>query len=229
MTSIYTDATHFRNETQTQIKFLGNLPLNKYRKGIAERHGFKSIKSFEDDLDLITIWVVAYETLGSSGGFNWFYKEKDAVLSFSNEIKRAIVHQTQIALFPFKINKNTPFDDICETIEDGDYSGQMDKSDIGYPFPKSIWKDVIKEYNATGDVPETLSDNQYKILSDLELSSTVYFQHVKLNENNKNVDDATVEAFVNYESKFKSSHKFSLQNKIHNSIVDNVINVLSKY
>lgn len=228
MTSIYTDATHFRNETQTQVKFLGNLPLNKYRKAIAERHGFKSIKSFEDDLDLITLWVVAYETLGSSGGFDWFYKKEDAVESFSQEIKRAIDHRTQIALFPFKIHKNTKYDDICELIDD-DYSGQIDKSDIGYPFPKAIWNDIIKEYNATGDVPEILSDNQYKILSDLELSSTVYFQHVKLNENNENVDDATVEAFVDYESKFRSAHKLSLQNKIHNSVVDNVINVLSKY
>lgn len=228
MNSIYTNSEHFRNETQTQIKFLGNFPLNKYRKGIAERHGFKSIKSFEDDLDLVTIWIVAYETLGKSGGFDWFYKKEDATECFSKETKYAIIHRTQIALFPFKIKKDIEHDDVCEALEINDYTGQMDKSDISYPFPKSVWKDAIEKYNFTNEIPIILAEDQYKILSDLEETSNTYHKNLKMHQANK--DDT--EVFDNYiDSKSDFHHYKTLAEKtgIKKSVIDNIIKISYQY
>jgi hypothetical protein len=47
----YTSVEHFRKETQLQIKFLKDIPLNKYRKARANRFGFKSVKLFEEHIE----------------------------------------------------------------------------------------------------------------------------------------------------------------------------------
>jgi hypothetical protein len=228
MNSIYTDAKHFQNETQTQIKFLGNLPLNKYRKAIAERHGFKSIKSFEADLDLITLWVVAYETLGSSGGFDWLYEENDAIETFSENMEFAIEYGTQVALFPFKISKNTKHEDIDELIEMSDYTDYMDKSEISYPYPKNIWKHIINEYNNTKEIPVVLTPEQSKILVDLEKATIKYFVDENIYKVNTN-DTETFDNYTDSKSDFYYQKLLASNSGIKTTIIENIIVILKRY
>ena len=228
MNSIYNDAAHFRNETQTQIKFLGNLPLNKYRKGIAERYGFKSIKPFEEELDKITIWVVACETHGSSGAYDWVYKKDDAKEHFSEEIKHAIKHNTQVALFPFKIHKDTNRDDICELLEVNAYAGLIDESDTSYPYPKSVWKKIIEQYNFTGEFPVIMPDEQYKILSDFESSTKTNITNKSMHEANRD-DTETLDNYIDSEADFGHYKKQLIDFGINPSIIGNIIAILNHY
>jgi hypothetical protein len=46
----YLSVSHYHEETKSQLKFLKDIPLNKYRKSIANRYGFKSIKLFEEHI-----------------------------------------------------------------------------------------------------------------------------------------------------------------------------------
>jgi hypothetical protein len=48
---MYTSKEQFRVETKIQSKFFKSLKLNEYRKSIAIRYGFKSIKLYEDSLE----------------------------------------------------------------------------------------------------------------------------------------------------------------------------------
>lgn len=146
---IYTSGKHADTETQAQAKFFDKLTLNAYRKAIANRYGFKSYKLFKEALDeknTVTVYVVAYEQIGSSGGYDWFYDKEYALEDFENEKEMTLKSGQQLFFFEVTLPKSEDVDDYLEGI----YTELSDKADMMFPYPKDVWQEIIVHYNTTG-------------------------------------------------------------------------------
>ncbi len=153
---IYTSSQHADTETQAQAKFFDKLTLNAYRKAIANRYGYKSYKLFKDALDKannLTVYVVSFEILGSSGGWDWFYDKEDALSHFEQQKDEALEIGMQLSYYEVTLSKE---DDIDEYLEG--YDGEhYDDSELMFPYPKDVWKEIVDIYNESHEI-ETMSE-----------------------------------------------------------------------
>lgn len=165
MNCIYKDEEHFLSETKTQAKFFDNLSLNAYRKAIANRYGYKGIDLFKKSLSKIKIYVVSYESLGSSGGHDWFYDKNfhgknDAVACYEQERLDNLKHGIQTSFYEFEIDKDSDVDDY---LIDHD-SELFDASETMFPYPKDIWSSIVEKHNNNEESEMLLTKDQIKNL-----------------------------------------------------------------
>lgn len=207
---IYKDVEHFLSETKAQSKFLKNLSLNAYRNAIASRYGFKSAKTFLDALSMQTVYVVAYESLGSSGGYNW-YKSKEDALKIYNEAKiENLKYSMQTSFIEFKMDKN-----LCVDNELGNIYSNFDFIDNGsllYPYPKDLWMEIVKKYNKTNisDFMDGESLNSFlNYISDYK-----DFKDLKVSESLLNNDGDSII------KKFRELNIVKLSNNLNNSYLN---------
>lgn len=219
---IYTSSQHADTETQAQAKFFDKLTLNAYRKAIANRYGFKSYKLFKDALDEqnnVTVYVVAYEQIGSSGGYDWFYDKEDALSDFENEKEMTLTHNQQLFFFEVTLPKDEDVNDYLEGI----YTELSDKAEMMFPYPKDVWQEIIGKYNATGEI-ETISQLSALKLNEMRKAMLKMFSDKRIADNTNDPEaiknkDTSIEEFVDI---------YTNLGYIDNRIIDNITNQETK-
>ena len=213
---IYTSGQHADTETQAQVKFFDKLTLNAYRKAIANRYGFKSYKLFKEALDKennLTVYVVSFEILGSSGGWYWFYDKEDALSHFEQQKDEALEIGMQLSYYEVTLSKE---DDIDEYLEG--YDGEhYDDSELMFPYPKDVWKEIIDIYNESHEI-ETMSEFSALKLQKMRKNMQRMLTDKRILDNTKDPEsreslDASVDEFID--------SYITLVN-IDNRIVDNI-------
>lgn len=160
MNSLFLNKEQFLNETASISKHLSNTKLTILRLAIAKRHGFKSVKMFCDHLDGLLpnksndknvsglkVFVVAFETLSSSGGFYWFYKESDALEYFEKEKKNAM----SLVLNDGLLSQASFFEYVTNETENEKITAELDlvfsdlmlTSENCYPYSLDAWKIMV--------------------------------------------------------------------------------------
>lgn len=114
----YTGVSHFREETQSQLKFLKDIPLNKYRKAIANRFGFKSTKLFEDSLINSNPSVDQFDSIMKNEFSEMCKKSLVSLISDSNYIDEA---RLRVALSDVYYGKSKDMYAYINSLDDAVY------------------------------------------------------------------------------------------------------------
>lgn len=126
MKTIYKDSNHFDEETFIQATFF-KMSVNVYRKGIAERFGYKSSKLFKEFLDEknkeADIFLVTTQEIGD----------------FPLKTKHREFHNRDLAIKYFENQKSKS---LSKNNFQTTFQEKSDK--IDYPFSNKAWEDKIK-------------------------------------------------------------------------------------
>jgi hypothetical protein len=221
--ALYASVEHFRKETKIQAKFFKKLSLNEYRKAIAERYGFKGIKLFEESLGKIIVTVVAYETLDSSGGFDWYELQEDALANYEHGKIDDLEYNTQNAIFDVLVSSHEAAEDEIEKM---DYAGLMDNAKIMFPYPPEIWKEIVTSHNKEEVSKHFLSPEQLKILKKMAKQKELVDSAYTIFKGEGSV--LTSEEYEEYMERSEILHNMCVDNlksnlKINKDIIVNVI------
>ena len=168
----FLSVAHFRDETKKLSEHL-NIPLNKLRKKIANRHGFKGIEPYEAQLSLFEaqdvdaippyrigggkiVYLICYETLRhTSSGYVWNENKKGimAELSSMMNFNHNNVHRDNIQLLITRVEVpwDMDHDKITDTLSNFEERIMLEHKGFRYPLTQKGFKDSVAAVNADND------------------------------------------------------------------------------
>lgn len=234
MKTVYKDSNHFNEETFIQAKFF-KMSVNTYRKGIAKRYGYKSVKLFKDFLDNVNktnqniIYVIATEDIGTIPTqlkFKYFNNENDSNIEFEKiKEKQSPPNQQQIFQYSFLED---------EVDKRHDYIN----AEKQYPFNKDIWIQKVKEkeqktylnkpINKIWDMTKKAWGDEWIPENNIPTKHTVFTFCVELKADYENAEDVIKTLGGHILSKkeidgFQTDFTFELNNEITETDLKNKI------
>lgn len=162
----FTSVDAFREETRLLSKHL-NTSLNKLRKAVANRHGFKGVQKYEEQIHKLheekaleciptyalgkgkVVYVHFFETMMlSSGGFDWYSSAADAKAGFLSLVSDAFEHPDlaqQSLLTRVEVSAGLSPDQITTLIDQHIDKIMMEHAGFRAPLSKDAFKMLANE------------------------------------------------------------------------------------